>query len=195
MYQTIQTKIYPTLSDYVGCLKDELQMCHELVRESMDVEQERQKSYYDRCTFGPQYKVGDLVMVFKPTIKTGQIKKFKSFYSGPQVIREIINNLNFVVEDVKTKKQQKVHYDRLKGFNSRSATTDKKEPKKGKIEPRITQNDVTEDNDFVEIEVVTPKLNVTERIEVQPEGNISQINPNTEFHNETVKDESFQTPK
>ena len=44
----------------------------------------------------------------------------------------------------------------------------------------------------METEVVTPKLNDTERGE--PEGNISQINPNTETHNETVKDESFQTP-
>ena len=104
MYQTIQTKIYPTLSDYVGCLKDELQTCHELVGESMDVEQERRKTYYDRSTFGPQYEVGDLVMLFNPTIKTGQRKKFKSFYGGPQVIREIINNLSFVIEDVKTKK-------------------------------------------------------------------------------------------
>ena len=42
--------------------------------------------------------------------------------------------------------------------------------------------------------MVTPKLNDTERREVQPEGNISQINPNFETHNETVKDESFQTP-
>ena len=66
MYQTIQNKIYPTVSDYVGCLKDGLQTCHELVRESMDVEQERKKTYYDRSTFGPQYEVGDLVMVFNP---------------------------------------------------------------------------------------------------------------------------------
>ena len=152
------------------------------------------KTYYDRSTFGPQYEVGDLLLVFNPTIKTGQTKKFKSFYSGPQEIREIINDLNFVIEDVKTKKQQKVHYDRLKRFNSRGATTDKKERKKGKIEPRITQNDLTEDNDFVEIEVVTPKMNDSERREVQPERNISQINPNTETHNETVKDDSFQTP-
>ena len=151
------------------------------------------KTYYERSTFGPQYEVGDLVMVINPTIKTGQTKKFKSFYSGPQVIREIINNLNFVIEDVKTKKQQKIHYDRLKRFNSRSATTDKTEPKKGKIKPRITQNNLTEDNDFVEIEVVTPKLIDAERREVQIEGNISQINPNNATHNETVN-ESFQTP-
>ena len=41
MYQTVQTKIFPTLSGYLGCLKDELQTCHELVRESTDVEPER----------------------------------------------------------------------------------------------------------------------------------------------------------
>ena len=129
-----------------------------------------------------------------PTMKTGQTKKFKSFYSVPQVIREIINDLNFVIEDVKTKKQQKVHYDRLKRFNSRSATTDKKEPKKAKSEPRISQNDLTEDNDFVEIEVITPKLNDTGRREVNPEENNSQINHSTEAHIETVKEELFETP-
>ena len=90
------------------------------------MEQKRQKTYYDRSTFGPQYEVGDSVMVFNPTMKTGQTKNIKSLDSGPQVIREIINDLNFVIEDVKTKKQQKVHYDRLKRFNSRSATNDKK---------------------------------------------------------------------
>ena len=183
MYQTVQNKIYPTLSDYVGCLKDELQTCHEMVKESMDVDQERQKTYYDRSTFGPQYDVGDLVMVFNPTMKTGQTKKFKSFYSGPHLIRELINDLNFVIEDVKTKKQQKVHYDRFIRFNSRSATTDKKEPKKAKSEPRLSQNDLTEDNDFVEIEVVTPKLNDTGRREVNPQENNSQINHSIEAHN------------
>ena len=29
------------MSNYVGCLKDELQTCHELIREGIDVEQER----------------------------------------------------------------------------------------------------------------------------------------------------------
>ena len=31
-------------------------------------------------------------------------KKYKSFYSGPQVLREIFNDLNFVIKGVKTKK-------------------------------------------------------------------------------------------
>ena len=98
------------------------------------------------------------------------------------------------IVDVKTKKQQKVHYDPLKRFNSRSTTSDEKQPKKAKSASRIPQNDFTEDNDFVEIEVVTPKLKDTERREVNPEGNMIQINPSTESHNETDLDELFETP-
>ena len=68
-----------------------------------------------------------------------------------------------------------------------------KEPKKAKSEPRISLNDITEDNGFVEIEVVTPKLNDTGRREVNPEGNNSQINHITETHHETVKEGLFET--
>ena len=69
----------------------------------------------------------------------------------------------------------------------------KKELNKAKSEPRISQNDLTEYNDFVEIEVLTPKLNDTGR-EVNPAENKSQINHNTEAHNETVKEKLFETP-
>ena len=47
---------------------------------------------------------------------------------------------------------------------------------------------------FVEIQVVTPKLNDTGRREVNPEWNNSQINHSTENHNETVKEVMFETP-
>ena len=46
----------------------------------------------------------------------------------------------------------------------------------------------------METEEVTPKWNDTERREVNPEVNISLINPSTETHNETVKDDFFETP-
>ena len=103
IHQTVPKKIYPTLSDYVGCLKYERQSCHEVVRKKMEVDQERQKTYYNLSLFGLQYEGGSFVIVFNPTIKTGQTKNLKSFYSGPQVIREIINDLNFINENVKLK--------------------------------------------------------------------------------------------
>ena len=47
----------------------------------------------------------------------------------------------------------------------------------------------------MEIEVVTPKINDTERRENIPEGNNSQIDSSTETHNKTVKVEFFETPR
>ena len=70
------------------------------------MEREKQKIYIERSTFRPRWKIRDLVMVFSPTIKTARTKKFKQFCSGPQSIREIINDHNFVIEDVKTKKSK-----------------------------------------------------------------------------------------
>ena len=67
-------------------------------------------------------------------------------------------------------------------------------PKEAKSEPKIPQNDLTEDNDFVDVEVGTPNLNYTERREVNLEENNSQINPGSETEDETVEEELFETP-
>ena len=80
-------------------MKQKLQETHQLMREYMDVEQERQKSYYDRSKFGLSYKVGQEVLVFKPTVKKGETRKCTSFYRGPYIIVEIIDDLNFKVEN------------------------------------------------------------------------------------------------
>ena len=130
-------------------------------------------------------------MVFNPTTKIGQTRKLKSFYFGPQKIRESINDLLFVIEDVKTKKNDKTSTT----IDSNALTVEvpplKKKPKKAKSEPSISQNDLTEDNNFVVIEVVTPKTDDTS--EVNPEENNDQSNPSTETQNETVMKEMFDT--
>ena len=148
MYKTLQNQIFVTPSDYICNLKKEVQLCHELVRLNMEVEQERQKTYYDRKQFGPKYQTGDLVLLFNPTVKPGQTKKFKSYYSGPLVIREIIIDLNFIIEDLKTQKQQKVHYYRPKKFKFRQH----KYQKQSKLAKRPVSNEEKEDS-FIEIEV------------------------------------------
>ena len=86
-------------------------------------------------------------MLFNPTVKPGQTKKFKSFYSGPLVIRETINDLNFIIEDLKTQKQQKVHYDRFKKFSFRKH----EDQKQRKLAERPASNEEKEDG-FIEIE-------------------------------------------
>ena len=60
----------------------------------MDVEQEHEKTYYDCSRYGPSYKVGKEVLVFNPTLKIGETRKFNFFYRRPNTIVEIKNNLN-----------------------------------------------------------------------------------------------------
>ena len=193
MYETLQTQVFATPSDYVGNLKKELQLCHQLVRLNMEVEHERQKTYYDRKQFGPKYQTGDLVLLFNPAVKPGQTKKFKSYYSGPLVIREIINDLNFIIEDLKTQKQQKVHYDRPKKFKFRQHEYQKQ----GKLAERPAGNDEKEDG-FIEVEVKQQSAGVSDQgtkteelpshIEVNPEVGQSDeglLKPKPETETET----------
>ena len=132
MYETSQTKVFATPSDYVRNLKKELQTSQELVRDTMNVEQERQKTYYDRKQYGPKYNVNDIVLFFNRTLGKGQTKKMKSFYNGPHIIKKIVYDLKFVIEDQKSKKQQKVHYDRLNVFRERTKTNAQDKNKRGR---------------------------------------------------------------
>ena len=89
------------------------------MQENMDVEQERQKTYSDSSKYEPSYKVGEEVLVLNRTVKKEEIRKLSSFYRRPYKIVETINDLNFKVEDKKTRKAIKVHYDRLKKYKPR----------------------------------------------------------------------------
>ena len=69
IYSTPQSAIYATPNDYVYSTKQKLQETYQLMRESMDVEQERLKTYYDRSKYGPNYKFGEEVLVFNPRVE------------------------------------------------------------------------------------------------------------------------------
>ena len=113
-------------------------------------------------------------MLFNPGVKPEQTQKVRSYCSGPLVIREKINDLNFIIEDLKTQKQQKVHYDRLKKFKFRQHEYQKQ----GKLAGRPAGNDEKEDG-FTEIEVKQQSAGVSDQgtkteelpsqIEINPE--------------------------
>ena len=86
IYSTPQTAIYATPNDYLFTKKQKLQETNQLMREYMDVEKELQKTYYDRSKYRPNYKVGEEVLVFKPTVKKRETRKFTSFCRGLYII-------------------------------------------------------------------------------------------------------------
>ena len=55
----------------VFTMKQGLPETHQLMRELMDVEQECQKTNYDRSKFGPSYRITEEVLVLNPTVRKG----------------------------------------------------------------------------------------------------------------------------
>ena len=136
-------------------MKQKLQETHQLMQEYMDVEHERQKTFFDCSKYGPNYKVGEEVLVFNPTVKKGETRKYTSFYRGPYLIVEIINNLNFKEEDKKTRKAIKVHYDRLKKYKTREKpfTSEPQAKQKTTIrEQKNTYLNNSDDGDIIDLE-------------------------------------------
>ena len=95
---------------------------------------------------------------------------------------------------MKTKKQQKVHYNRLKGFNSRSATTDRKNLRRQRVNREYHKMTLRRATILWKLKYSLKKLSDTGRSEVDPEENNSQNNHSTETQNETVKEGLFETP-
>ena len=171
-------------------MKQKLQETHQLMREYMDVEQERQKSYYDRSKYGLSYKVGEELLAFKPMVKKGETRKLTSFYRGPYIIVELINDLNFKVEDKKTRKAIKVHYDRLKKYKTREKSFTPEPQAKRKTASKEQKNsdlNSSNDGDIIEVESSTDSesnLNIENQSEAEDANDLLNV---TESEQETSK--------
>ena len=183
MYETRHTESNPTPSDFIFKTRRELQRAHHQIRIHMEVEQTKQKTYYDYRAYGPTYKEGQQVLVFFPTVKKGETKKFTSSYKGPYTNVKIINDLNFQVCHNETKKTIEVHYDRLKQYRCRERTSVKinETKRQSELEEKSFIEEV--DDDFIEIEV--EQTNEPKRAEQRE--NFQNENPETAHpHNDAI---------
>lgn len=82
---------------------------------------ERQKLYYDKFVNSTkdEFKEGDLVLLINSRSKPGESKSFKDKLIGPFRVKNKFNDVNYTIENEKTKKQQVAHYNRLKPYRSR----------------------------------------------------------------------------
>ena len=165
----------------------------------MDVKQERQKSYYDRIKYGPSYQVGEEVLVFNPTVKKGETRKFTTFYRGPYIIVKIINDLNFKVEDKNTRKAIKVHYDRLKKYKTREKPFTPEPQAKRKITCKEQKNsdlNSSDDSDIIEIESSTEnESNLNTENQSEAEDANDSLNVTNETSENEAKESEQETSK
>ena len=113
----------PTAADLVR----RLTTIREIVRKRMLVVQARQKRRYDSKRTQRQYKVGDVVLVYRPIRQKGRATKLLHRYHGPFRISCRVNSLNYHVEYLSCakrhtkKKRTCVHVSMLKPFHFRDA--------------------------------------------------------------------------
>lgn len=88
--------------------------------------QERSKNRYDARHQQVSYAPGDYVWLWTPLRKRGLCQKLLSHYTGPFVVLERINDLNYVIARItangrRSRQSQVVHVARLKRFHSRGS--------------------------------------------------------------------------
>ncbi|RNA43916.1 Gap-Pol poly [Brachionus plicatilis] len=106
------------VTQYVKELKEHLRAVYKVVETNRDCKVEKSKIYYDRNIKPMEYQVGELVMLNKPSVKTGQSKKLVPKWEGPYCILEKIGPVNYKIKKYQQKNSKiiLIHHNRLKKF-------------------------------------------------------------------------------
>ena len=110
-----------TVHDFVQNRNDAFRKAYELVRKSSTAQQRRRNALYNKRVHGPTYQEHEMVLWHYPVVKAGRSPKLASPWRGPYQIIKCLSDVNYLIEEVSTKKQQIVHYDRLKRYHGTSA--------------------------------------------------------------------------
>jgi len=120
-----ETKIVKSIEEIDESLKQELrllalrrnEMHKEVARVATKIrDQKRERINKDRSKNYPNFIKGDFVLV---GILDKARQKLKARWMGPRRITEVLNNWVYEVEDLVTKRKEKVHAERLKFYSER----------------------------------------------------------------------------
>ena len=111
------------ITQYVKDLKRNASEINRKVNNNLDLAREKQKKYYDQSVKANRnFTIGDNVLLINERDKTGESKAFKERALGPfKVLNTFNNDLDYTVQNVKDKKVQTAHYNRLIPYRLREA--------------------------------------------------------------------------
>ena len=94
-----------------------------ILRESFKIVRSTQKRYsknmkenYDKKHKTITFKVGDKVLLDRPKLKTGYVSKLDVKFEGPYIIIRKHSKLNYTIRDPISRRQIKVHVQRIVPF-------------------------------------------------------------------------------
>ena len=97
--------------EFVEQVQLEMEKAHEIVRQTLQDSQMRQKRDYDIHVNAATYAIGDVVMLMNSASKVGQCRKLAALWNGPFVIVQVLTPVLYRIAS--SKKDWVVHHDRL----------------------------------------------------------------------------------
>ena len=91
-------------SEYVRNLENELDLTHQVARETIGKSTERQKIQYDRKVHERTYDIGDLVRRHQKNVRVGIKEKLSRNWTGPWVVVQRLSDILYVIRIAKTLK-------------------------------------------------------------------------------------------
>ena len=120
------------MSSYVSSLKSNAARLNKVVNSNLSKAYERQKTQYDKFVHDNlAFNVGDLVLVRNERNLAGESKCFKNKAIGPFQITSKFNFVNFKIVELKSGKEQVIHYNRLIPYRQRVDETRLEDEKVG----------------------------------------------------------------
>ena len=111
------SNVCPDYPLYVQQLQASLQSAFAMARAHNTASLRRQKKNYDGTVHPPAMpKVNDEVFLFSPVVPQGKSSKLHRYWSGPHIVRKIVDSVTVHLENPDTQKTQVVHVNRIKPF-------------------------------------------------------------------------------
>jgi len=105
---------YENEDAYVSEASERMRKAFQVVRKQLKMNFERAKRRYDEHVKSTKFREGEFVWHFIPRTKKGLNKKWLMTNKGPYCIIKRLNDVNFVVQKLRTSGMEIVHIDRLK---------------------------------------------------------------------------------
>ena len=123
--------------EYTQLFDEKFREAHICARETLGAVQQRQKDKFFKRTYGKPYQKDDKVWLLSRQL--AKSKKFYLSWTRPYTVVRNINEVNYQICSEKNKKKnQIVHYNRLKPFNARSENDEPHLRRSTRIAERLT---------------------------------------------------------
>ncbi|KAL5256508.1 hypothetical protein ACHWQZ_G011677 [Mnemiopsis leidyi] len=99
--------------DYVAFLRDAMYDIHDYALTNLNSSLVTTKDRFDKGQFGKPYEKDDLVWKLKGRFESGS-RKFQKRYDGIYRVREKLSNTSYLIQHLKTHKEEIIHFNRLK---------------------------------------------------------------------------------